>query len=125
MAMKSKRMIFVLLAGLVLIGGMAAYLFFSFARPAGSGPAGPAVDHDLFSSAWTSRRILFVGLGDSVTAGFGARKGYSYFDRLAKNPADEFPKMNGICLASVFPNFQYTNLAISGSTSSEVLQRQL
>jgi lysophospholipase L1-like esterase len=68
---------------------------------------------------------LFVGLGDSVTAGFGARKGYSYFDRLAKNPVDEFPEMNGICLASVFPKFQFTNLAVSGSTSSEVLSRQL
>src|ERR1700722_6771881 len=114
MAIKPRRIISVLLAGLVLIGGTAAYLFFSFARPAGSGPAGPDVDRGLYFSAWTSRRILFVGVGVSVTGGFGARKGYSYFDRLAKNPTDEFPEMNGICLASAFPNFQSTNLAISG-----------
>jgi lysophospholipase L1-like esterase len=68
---------------------------------------------------------LLVGLGDSVTAGFGARKGYSYFDRLAKNPADEFSELNGVSLPAVFPNFGSTNLAISGSTSSEVLTRQL
>ena len=123
--MKSRRIIFVLLAGLVLIGGTAASLFFGFARPAGSGPAGPPVNRESFSSPWTTRPILFVGLGDSVTAGFGARKGYSYFDRLAKNPADESPDMTGVCLASVFPNFQFTNLSVSGSTSSEVPQRQL
>ncbi|HEX7617847.1 MAG TPA: SGNH/GDSL hydrolase family protein, partial [Verrucomicrobiae bacterium] len=72
-----------------------------------------------------SRPVLLVGLGDSVTAGFGARKGYSYFDRLTKNPADEFPEMNGVCVSSVFPKFQFTNLAVSGSTSSEVPLRQL
>jgi lysophospholipase L1-like esterase len=122
---KSKRIIRVLLVGLVLIGSAAAYLYFSFARPAGSGPAGPAVNRDSFSSIWTRREILFVGLGDSVTAGFGARKGYSYFDRLLKNPTDESPDMQGICLSSVFPAVQATNLSVSGSTSSEVLQRQL
>jgi lysophospholipase L1-like esterase len=125
MALKSKRILFILVAGLLLIGGTAAGLFFRFARPIGSGPAGPVVDSSAFSSPWTTRRVLFVGLGDSVTAGFGARKGYDYFDRLAKPPADEFPEMSRACLASIFPNLQSTNLAISGSTSSEVLQRQL
>ena len=122
---KSRCIMVVLLAGLVLIATAAAYLFFSFALSAGSGPAGPAVDRHSFSAAWTQRHVLLVGLGDSVTAGFGARKGYSYFDRLARNPVDEFPEMNGVCLASVFPNFQCTNLSVSGSTSSEVPQRQL
>jgi lysophospholipase L1-like esterase len=123
--MKSKRILSVFLVGLALIGSTAAYLFFRLALPAGHGPAGPEVSGGSFSSVWTTRRILFVGLGDSVTAGFGARKGYSYFDRLTKNPADEFSEMNGICLASIFPNFQFTNLSVSGSTSSEVPQRQL
>ena len=125
MRAQTKRIICVLLAGLILIAGVAAGLFFRFARPVGSGPAGPAVGHELFASAWTSRQVLFVGLGDSVTAGFGARKGFSYFDRLAKNPADEFSEMNGVSLASVFLKLQCTNLAVSGSTSSEVPGRQL
>lgn len=120
-----KRISIIVLAGLAVLGGGAACLFFQFARPIGSGPAGPAVGRELFSSAWTDRRVLFVGLGDSVTAGFGARKGFSYFDRLAANPANDFPEMKGICLASVFPKFQSTNLAVSGSTSSEVPSRQL
>ena len=66
-------------------------------------PGGQLVN--CFRQPWTSRPVLLVGLGDSVTAGFGARKGYSYFDRLAKNPADEFPEINGICLAAIFPKF--------------------
>jgi lysophospholipase L1-like esterase len=125
MRAQTKRIFYVLLAGAFLITGLAAYLFFKFARPVGSGPAGPAVSRELFSSAWTSRQVLLVGLGDSVTAGFGARKGYSYFDRLVINPAGEFSGMNSICLASAFPKFQFANLAVSGSTSSEVPTRQL
>jgi lysophospholipase L1-like esterase len=60
-----------------------------------------------------------------VTAGFGARKGYSYFDRLILNPSDEFQDMNGICVGKVLPNLAFTNLAISGSTSSELLEKEL
>ena len=68
---------------------------------------------------------MLVGLGDSVTAGFGARKGYDYFDRLVKNPTNEFPELSGINLTTVFPALIVTNLAASGSTSDEVVNRQL
>jgi hypothetical protein len=125
MRTKTKRIIAIVLIGLLVIAGMGSWLLFEIARPFGSGPAGPVVGRDLFSSTWTSKPVLFIGLGDSVTAGFGASKGHSYFDRLAKNPADEFPEMNGICLASVFPKFRSTNLSVSGSTSSEVPSRQM
>jgi lysophospholipase L1-like esterase len=125
MVLKSKRILVFLLAGLVVIGGTAAGLFFRFARPLGSGPAGPKVEPSQFSAPWTTRRVLLVGLGDSVTAGFGARRGYSYFDRLANNPADDAADLRGICLATVLPNLQLTNLAMSASTSSEVLSWQL
>jgi lysophospholipase L1-like esterase len=123
--MKLKRIILVLLFGLLLILGMAAFLFFRFARPPGSGPAGPVVAREAFGSAWRSGPVLLVGLGDSVTAGFGARKGYSYFDRLAKNPENDFVEMKGVDLRTVFPQLAVTNLAVSGSTSSEVAGRQL
>ena len=114
-----------MLAGLVIIAVFGAALFFRFAHFIGSGPAGPQVNSKSFSSAWTERPVQLVGFGDSVTAGFGARKGYSYFDRLVKNPAEEFAEMQDVCLASVFPKFQSTNLAVSGSTSSEVMERQI
>lgn len=123
--MKRKRIIWVLSIGLLLIAGMAAVLFFQFARPQGSGPAGPQIVREHFSGSWSSRPILLVGLGDSVTAGFGAGKGYSYFDRLAKNPPDEFPDLKDISLSAVFPKLSTTNLSVSGSTSGEVVERQL
>jgi len=125
MPVRAKRVLNIAIIGLLFIAGAGGYLFFHLVKPEGTGPAGPAVDRQLFSAPWTSRSILVVGLGDSVTAGFGARKGYSYFDRLLKNPGDEFSDMQGICLASVFPKIQSTNLSVSGSTSSEVAQRQV
>jgi lysophospholipase L1-like esterase len=125
MLVKTKRLICLALAGLILIGGGAAYLFFLLARPIGSGPAGPAVEPGSFAAPWTTRKVLLVGLGDSVTAGFGARKGRAYFDLLAKAPADDFADLHGACLAAVLPHLQVTNLSVSGSTSSEVFQRQL
>jgi lysophospholipase L1-like esterase len=103
----------------------AAFLYFWCSVPVGSGSAGPPVSHSEFSNIWTEKPIMLVGLGDSVTAGFGARRGYSYFDRLVTNPTNEFPEMNGICLEKVFPKFTFTNFAISGSTSIEVLEREL
>jgi lysophospholipase L1-like esterase len=125
MQIKSKRLIRILLVGLVLMAGTAAILFFRFARPVGTGAAGPAIARDFFSQPWSRRQVLLVGLGDSVTAGFGARKGYSYFDRLAHNPTNEFSELNLVCLATIFPKLTVTNLAVSGSTSAEVTARQL
>ena len=125
MTLKTKRILLVLLTGVGLILLVAGGLFFRFARPTGSGPAGPAVDRTAFSTPWTTRHVLLVGLGDSVTAGFGARKGYSYFDRLTANPLDEFADLRGICLAAVLPKLEFTNLAVSATTSSELLRREL
>jgi len=101
------------------------YLHFWQSRPIGVGPAGPPVQTAVFSRTWTEKQFLLVGLGDSVTAGFGARHGYSYFDRLVANPADESEDMTGICLRNVFPHLQFTNLAVSGSTSGQHIAKQL
>jgi lysophospholipase L1-like esterase len=62
---------------------------------------------------WTTNAVLLVGLGDSITAGFGARPGYSYFDRLTKD------------LHGRIPNLQVTNLSVSGSTSFDIQRHQL
>lgn len=123
--MKFKRILLVLLLGVFLICGAAFYLHFWLSRPIGNGPAGPTIPKAAFSETWSTNEILLVGLGDSVTAGFGARRGYSYFDRLVANPADEFEDMHGISLKAVFPNLHYTNLAISGSTSVEHAEKQI
>ncbi len=93
--------------------------------PAGAGPAGPPVDRAAFAREWTDGEVFLVGLGDSVTAGFGARPGYSYFDRLIRNPPEEFPEMQGVCLSAVFPRLRFTNLAVNGSTSLHHVRSQL
>jgi lysophospholipase L1-like esterase len=108
---------------LILVG--LGYQHFWLSRPVGSGPAGPAVPHEPFATNWSTRGVLLVGLGDSVTAGFGARKGYSYFDLLLANAPDDLADMRGICLRAVFPKLQATNLALSGSTSAQHAEKQL
>jgi lysophospholipase L1-like esterase len=122
---KRKRLAVICVSGLVLVMAGAAYLYLWCSIPIGRGPAGPIVSGESFSHQWTDRPVLLVGMGDSVTAGFGARKGYSYFDRLVQNPLDEFQNMSGICLGKVLPKLAFTNLAISGSTSTELLENEL
>lgn len=114
-----------MLLGLLLVFVTAGCIYLRFAHPVGDGPAGPSVSLVSFSQQWTTRNILLVGLGDSVTAGFGARKGYGYFDRLHSNPADEFQDMQGISLRGVIPNLSVTNFAVSGSTSFDHIEKQL
>jgi lysophospholipase L1-like esterase len=115
--------------GCVLIGSAFFYLHFFIARPVGVGPAGPSVDRQLFDKPWSERKIVVVGIGDSVTAGLGARsREHSYVNRLVKNPVEEFDDMQGCCLSRVLPNIELINLAVSGSTSRDhelVVQQDL
>jgi len=99
------------------------YLWFSV--PVGEGPAGPPVPREPFQGVWTTRPVLLLGLGDSVTAGFGASPGHSYFNLLFSNPRDEYPEMNGICLRNVLSNLTSKNLSMSGTTSIEHLATQV
>lgn len=108
--------------GGALIASAVFYLHYFQARPIGTGPAGPAVDRTAFSGPWTERRVKLVGIGDSVTAGLGAdTPDHSYFNRLIKNPSDEFPDLRGVCLSAVIPGLESENLAVSGSTSKDHL----
>ncbi len=106
--------------------GLAACWHFWWRRPPGDGPVAIPVSADQFRVRWTDRPVLLVGVGDSVTAGFGARKGRSYFDRLAgPSEPDEFPEMVGLNLRAVLPNLRITNLSVSGSTSLQHVRQQL
>jgi len=86
-------------------------------RPMGHGPAGPLVSRVPFQTVWSERNVLLLGLGDSVTAGFGVDTPYNYVSRLLVNPPDEFPEMQGLCLRAVLPNITMQNISVSGSTS--------
>ena len=123
--MKNRRLVALICVGALLIAAAAGYLHFWRSRPIGTGPAGPQVPKAVFSRTWSEKQFILVGLGDSVTAGFGARHGYSYFDRLVTNPPEESEDMSGRRLQFVLPHLQFTNLAVSGSISAEHLAQQL
>src|SRR5262245_56176899 len=114
-----RRLIILLAIGAIVIGCAAAYVEFHFHLPEGEGPAGPPVPAEPFARPWTQRKVLLLGVGDSVTAGFDATRGRSYFDRLVANPPDEFEDMRGRALSIVLPNLSTRNIALSGSNSLE------
>lgn len=123
---RSLRLIKLISMGLVVALSAALWSHYRFARPVGSGPAGPVVPREVFQAKWTDRKVVLLGLGDSVTQGLGASSGSrTYFQRLAKNPADEFTDMQGLCLSEVLPNLETVNLAIAGTTSIECVDYQL
>lgn len=114
-------------SGVILLGvlGVAGWWQMWMMRPMGAGPAGPRVQVEVFDHEWSARPVLLVGIGDSVTAGFGASPGYSYFDRLVKNPVGDAPDVAGLNLAKVFPKLVATNLSVSGSTSPQHVRAQI
>lgn len=122
---RRRRTLVLILVGTVVIGLGAAWKYFVFARPVGSGPAGPTVPRAPFAAEWSSRKVILLGLGDSVTQGLGASPGKGYFDRLVRNPPDEVSDMRGINLKSVLPNLEALNLSVSGMTSLECVNHQL
>ena len=117
------RLYILLCIGGLLVGGALWYIIFHVRRPVGEGPAGPDVPTESFQQPWSTQDVLLFGLGDSVTAGLGAKSAdHSYFNRLIQNPPDEFPSMEGLCLQSVLPNLRTQNVAISGSTSLQHIE---
>jgi lysophospholipase L1-like esterase len=119
MPRRVSRKILLLLAAAIAVAGALAYREFWFSRPVGHGPARPTVKREWFVRPWSDRKVLLVGLGDSVTAGFGVAADHSYVGRMAENPPDEWPEMQGLCLRAVLPNLSVANLAVSGSTSRQ------
>jgi len=113
---KWRRMI-IWVAVLCLIVATPGYYWFYLARPVGAGPAGPNVPRESFQHVWSERKILLLGWGDSITAGFGVPIGYGYVEWMLDNPPDEFDEMKGICLRNVLPNIAVLNQSVSGSTS--------
>ncbi|HET6441340.1 MAG TPA: SGNH/GDSL hydrolase family protein [Phycisphaerae bacterium] len=123
---QGRRLLILIAVGLVLLGAALFVRRYYLRFPlAGEGPAGPEVPRESFQKHWTTRKVLVLGLGDSITAGLGAPKDHAFFDRLVKNPEDEFPDMKGICLSAVFPNLEVENLSVSGTTSLQHMESQI
>jgi len=110
---------------LLLAGAMWHAAVGRYQHPVGAGPAGPAVDAAPLQKVWSNQPVVLLGLGDSVTDGYGASPGRSYFDLLARNDDALYPDMAGRDLAHVYPRLETQNRAVSGSVSGEHLLRQL
>lgn len=125
MANRRRRVAAALVALLVVAGALGYYWYFLRRPPVGRGPAGPEVPLEPFTTTWTERPVVLLGLGDSITAGYGASEGKSYFQRLVRNPPDEWDGMKGRSLSRVLPGLETRMVAVSGSTSLDCVERQL
>jgi lysophospholipase L1-like esterase len=88
-------------------------------------PILPAVPREAFSTQWTQRQVFLIGIGDSVTDGYGASEGKDYFDLVSRGSDSDAPDMKGVSLSAVLPKLKAINLSMSGSTSAEHLKYQV
>lgn len=95
------------------------------ARPIGEGPAGPNLIAQPFEKTWSERHVVLLGLGDSITDGYGASPGHSYFQRLSTSLKDDPERLRNCQLKSVLPNLEARNDSLSGTTSIELLEYSL
>jgi lysophospholipase L1-like esterase len=91
----------------------------------GSGPAGPEVPPESFSEIWSEEELVLIGVGDSITNGFGAPGGLGYFDLLYTNDNTAWPQMKGRDLRTVLPNLKAKNYSQDYTVTREHIDFQL
>jgi lysophospholipase L1-like esterase len=101
------------------------YLLGRFKHPTGSGPAGPPVAIGSFEKIWSTNQFVLIGIGDSVTAGFGATDKHGYFELLQQNDDASLPDMRGRDLRHVLPHLMVHNFSVSYTVSEEHLKEQV
>ena len=106
------------IAALIVTG----ILYFNVYLPQSKGPAGSDVPAEPFKHIWSEKKVLLLGIGDDITSDSGVKEGFSYFQRLVRNPSGDSRDMPGKNLSSVFPNLTNTNTASSWSTSINHLE---
>lgn len=112
-------------AGALILAAAWFWKHYYLVHDIGEGPAGPQVAVASFQGAWRDGPVVVLGLGDSVTDGYGSSPGHSFFQRLTDPPGDEFSDMKGRNLKAVLPRLKAINKAISGTTSSAVVENEL
>ncbi len=121
----TRRLGLICAAGALLLGAAWIWKRYFLVHDMGEGPAGPPIALDSFHQTWRDGPVVLLGLGDSVTDGYGSSPGHSFFQLLADPPGDEFSDMKGRNLTVAFPRMKTINKAISGSTSSTVVENEL
>ena len=101
------------------------FLLGRFQHTTGHGPAGPTVARGAFAKPWSTNQFVLLGIGDSVTAGYGATLHHSYFELLQANDDSRDPALTGCDLHHVLPNLTVRNDAVSYTVSAEHLRDQV
>ncbi len=103
-----------LVSFLVFIGYNYYYL------PEGGGSSGYEVNAKPFTKIWSNKKIVLVGMGDSIVTGFGSgHKKNSFFEMITDNPEDDYPDIKNINLRKAFPNLEKINLAENSTASGD------
>ena len=109
----------------VIFLGVWYLLFGRFHHASGNGPAGPPLAPGAFVKPWSTNQFVLIGLGDSVTAGYGATPHHSYFELLQNNDDQLDPILKSCDLRHVLPNLTVRNYAVSYTVSAEHLRDQV
>lgn len=91
----------------------------------GSGPAGPSVPSESFETIWTDREVVLIGIGDSITNGFGAPTGQGYFKLLENNQDEIYSDMQNKDLKTVLLNLSSHNYSQDYTVTQEHIDGQL
>ncbi len=110
-----RKCLWIMLGGIVLLASGLFYYDAFLVHPQGKGPVAIAVKSP--NGSPLAEPVVLIGIGDSVTAGFGARPGWGYFDRLFETPVGDWPDVAEKSLHAKWPKLVKTNLAVSGSIS--------
>ncbi len=120
------RAVYLGLALGLLVIAVSWYLIIGrYQHEVGEGPAGPEVSPELFTEIWTEKEVILLGMGDSITDGYGSSKYKGYFDNLYENDPELYPDMTGRDLLTVIPNLRKLNFAVSYTVSDQHLKEQL
>ncbi len=88
-----RKCLWIMLGGIVLLASGLFYYDAFLVHPQGKGPVAIAVKSP--NGSPLAEPVVLIGIGDSVTAGFGARPGWGYFDRLFETPPGDWPMSPG------------------------------
>ncbi|MCK5000432.1 MAG: SGNH/GDSL hydrolase family protein [Anaerohalosphaera sp.] len=86
---------------------------------------GAVVAKTPIDSHWPDQKHVLIGLGDSITRGYGTVKELSYFNMLIKNNDYQYPDMKNEELSHVLPRMKARNFAENCSVSAEHIKYQL
>lgn len=109
---------------LVLIIGPLVGAYFYYRLPTGDGLSQIDVPDAPFNREWSKRKILLLGMGDSIVTGFGASgKKFGFFEMLTDNPYQDYPDMNNKTLRRVFSQIEKKNIAENSTTSGDHIRQ--